>query len=51
MLCTKFCFCFDIKNNFCTHVLNFNSMKNVSSYCGFTEARMSASEKDLPVGN
>jgi hypothetical protein len=40
----------------CTqHVLNLylsrsgNSMNNLSSYCGLTDARMKASEKDLPV--
>ena len=42
------------KNNFCTqHVLNLyfskNSMNNLLSYCGLVEARISASEKDLPV--
>ena len=42
------------KNNFCTqHVLNLyilvNSMKNLLSYCGLTDSRMRASEKDLPV--
>ena len=42
------------KNNFCTqHVLNLyfscNSMNNLSSYCGLTDARMRASEKNLPV--
>ena len=42
------------KNNFCTqHVLNLyfsgNSMNNLLSYCGLTDARMRASEKDLPV--
>jgi hypothetical protein len=49
-----FCFCFDIQNNICTqHVVNlyfsWNSMNNLSSYCGLTDARMRASEKDLPV--
>ena len=49
-----FCFCFDIQNNICTqHVLNLyfscNSMNNLSSYCGLTDARMRASEKDFPV--
>ena len=55
MLCTKivFWFCFDIQNNICTqHVVNlyfsWNSMKNLSSYCGLTDAKMRASEKDLP---
>ena len=42
------------KNNFCTqHVLNLyfsgNSMNNLLSYCRLTDARMRASEKDLPV--
>ena len=42
------------KNNFCTqHVVNLyfseNSMNNLLSYCGLTNARMRASEKDLPV--
>ena len=42
------------KNNFCTqHVENLyfsgNSMNNLLSYCGLTDARMRASEKDLPV--
>ena len=49
-----FCFRFDIQNNICTqHVLNLyfsgNSMNNLSSYCGLTDSRMRASEKDLPV--
>ena len=49
-----FCFCFDIQNNICTqHVLNLyfsgNSMNNLSSYCGLTDSRMRASDKDLPV--
>ena len=42
------------QNNFCPqHVVNLyflgNSMNNLLSYCGLTDARMSASEKDLPV--
>ena len=49
-----FCFCFDIQNNICTqHVLNLyfsgESMNNLLPYCGLTDARMRASEKDLPV--
>ena len=49
-----FCFCFDIQNYICTqHVVNlyfsWNSMNNLSLYCGLTDARMRASEKDLPV--
>ena len=40
------------KNNYCTqHVVNLYflgySMNNLLSYCGSTEARMRASEKDL----
>ena len=56
MLCTEisFCFCSDIQNNICAqHILNLdfsgNSMNNISSYFGLTDARMRASEKDLPV--
>ena len=42
------------KNNYCTqNVVNLyfleNSMNNLLSYCGLTEARMRASEKDSPV--
>ena len=42
------------KNNFCTqNVVNLyflgNSMNNLLSYCGLTDARMRAFEKDLPV--
>ena len=49
-----FCFCFEIQNNICTqHVVNlyfsWNSMNNLLSYCGLIDARMMASEKDLPV--
>ena len=49
-----FLFCIDIQNNICTqHDLNLyfsgNSMNNLSSYCGLTDSRMRASEKDLPV--
>ena len=41
-------------NNCCTqHVLNLhfsgNSMNNILPYCGLTDARMRASEKDLPA--
>ena len=43
-------FCFDVQNNICTqHVLYLyfsgNSMNNLLSYCGLTDARMRASEK------
>ena len=49
-----FCFCFEIQNNICSqHVVNLyfsgNSMNNILSYCGLTDSRMRASEKDLPV--
>ena len=42
------------KNNFCTqHIVNLyfsgNSMNNLLSYCGLTDARMRVSEKDLSV--
>ena len=42
------------QNNFCAqHVVNLyfsgNSMNNLLSYCGLTDARMKASEKDLPI--
>ena len=55
MLCTNIVL--DVKtiiNNFCTqHIVNlyfsWNSLNNLSSYCGLTDARMRASEKDLPV--
>ena len=45
-----FCFCFHIQNNICTqHVVNlyfsWNSMNNLSSFCGLTDSRM----RDLPV--
>ena len=54
MLCTKIVvlFCFEIQNNiFTQHIVNFtgNLMNNLSSYCGLTDSRMRASEKDLPV--
>ena len=53
----KYCFeCQKTKtknNNSIQHVLNLyfsgNSINNLLSYCGLTDARMSASEKDLPV--
>ena len=52
----KYCFECQNKNNFCTQqVVNlyfsWNSMNNLSSYCGLTDERMRASEKDLPVRN
>ena len=50
----KYCFeCKKQNKKFCTHVVNLyflgNSMNNLQSYCGLTDARMRASEKDLPV--
>ena len=52
----KYCFeCQNKNNNYCCaqHVLNLyfsgNSMNNLLSYCGLTERKMRASEKDLPV--
>ena len=59
-----FLFFFNIQNNLCTqhalrgHVLSLqfsstelvhNSMNNLLSYCGLVDARISVSEKDLPV--
>ena len=56
MLCTKIVllFLFWHSKNICTQdVVNlyfsWNSMNNLLSYCGLTDARMRASEKDLPV--
>ena len=42
---------FECQNNFCTqHVVNlyfsWNSMNNLSSYCGLTDSRMRASDTD-----
>ena len=34
---------------FCACSFHGNSMNNVLSYCGLVDARISASEKDLPV--
>ena len=57
-LCTKIVFCFGIQNNCCAqHVLNLyfsytisqESINNLSSYCGLTDSRMSASENEIPV--
>ena len=47
------CFEYQDKNNLCTqHVLNLyfscNSMNNLLSYNVFIDAKMSASDKDLP---
>ena len=59
MLCTKIVL--NVRNNFCTqHVLprfelgifmywTCNSMNNLSSYFGLIEAKVRASDKDLPV--
>ena len=57
MFVYKYCFKCQTKtkrNNFCTqHIVNLyflrNSMNNILSYCGLTDARMRASEKYLPV--
>ena len=53
---TTDCFCLINQNNLCTqHVLSMflacNSLNNLLSYCGLVDARISASEKDLPVQN
>ena len=59
MLCTKIVL--NVRNNFCTqHVLprfelgifmywTSDSMNNLSSYCGLVDAKLRASDKDLPV--
>ena len=52
MLCSEIVS--DIQNNFCTqHVVNLyfsgNLMNSLLSYCGLNDARIRASEKDLPV--
>ena len=59
MLCTEIVF--DIRNNLCTqHVLprfelgifmywTCNSMNNLSLYCALVDAKIRASDKDLPV--
>ena len=59
MLCTKIVS--NVRNNFCTqHVLPrfeigiyiyyaCNSKNNLSSYCGLVDAKIRASDKDLPV--
>ena len=59
MLCTKIAL--NVRNNFCTqHVLlrfelwifiywTCKSMNNLSSYCGLVDAKIRASDKDLPV--
>ena len=56
MLCTNIALNVKTKtNNFCTQhdVVNLyfsgNSMNNLLSYCGLIDARMRASEKDLPL--
>ena len=60
MLCTNIVFNVKTKQKtilvlFTQCVVNlyfsWNSMNNLSSYCGLTDARMRASEKDLPVHN
>ena len=38
-----------VHNMFLTCIFGGNSMSNLLSYCGLTDARMRASEKDLPV--
>ena len=61
MLCTKIVL--NVWNNFCTqHVLpsfelgivmywTSNSMNNLTSYCGLVDAKIRASDKDLPVNS
>ena len=50
MLCTQtvFCFCFDSQNNLCTqHVLSLWFSCHIDF--GLVDARISASDKDLPL--
>ena len=58
MLSTNNKYCFECQKNqetiFVPVVILYflgNSMSNLLSYCGLTDARMRASEKDLPVFN
>ena len=37
------------QNMFCACSFHANSMNNLLSYCGLVDARISASENDLPV--
>ena len=37
------------KNMFCACNFHGNSMKNLLSYCGLIDAKIRASDKDLPV--
>ena len=50
MLCTQFVFVLTFKKN-CVHNMPryCNSMNNLLSYYGLIDARMRASDKDLPV--
>ena len=59
MLCTKIVL--NVRNNFCTQQVlprfklgifmywTCNSMNNLSSYCGLVDAKIRASDKNLPV--
>ena len=60
MLCTKIVQ--NVRNNFCTHHVlprfelgifmywtTLHSRNNLSSYCGLVDAKIRASDKDLPV--
>ena len=59
MLCAKIVL--NVRNNFCAHHVlprfelgifmywTCNSMNNLSSYCGLVDAKIKASDKDLPV--
>ena len=41
--------CAHVLPMFCTFSFHGNSMNNLLSYCGLVDARISTSEKDLPV--
>ena len=51
MLCTQIVLNVETKNQFVytTCTVTRNSMNNLSSYCGLVDARISASDIDLPV--
>ena len=52
MLCTQFVFVLTFKKivyTTCQDIVNCNSMNNLLSYYGLIDARMRASDKDLPV--
>ena len=47
--CWQYFWCNNYGADYLAHVLSGNSINNLLSYCGLVDARISASEKDLPV--